>query len=197
MKTALLLSGGVDSIALAWWLRPSLAVTINYGQRPFEGESRAASAVCDALQIDHRIVAVDASRYGSGDLSDRAALAVAPVSDWWPYRNQFIATVAAMATIDEDVDALAFGTVASDAQHVDGSAAFIESLDRLISMQEGAMHVVAPALRLSSLELIEASGVPLDILRFAHSCHAAAVACGDCRGCNKYLDIFEALRGSS
>lgn len=197
MKTALLLSGGVDSIALAWWLRPTLAVTVNYGQRPFNGEVRAASAVCDALRIDHRVVAVDASRYGSGDLSERAALAVAPVSEWWPYRNQFIATISAMATIDEGVETLAFGTVASDAQHVDGSAAFIEALDRLTSIQEGTMHVVAPAIRLSSLELIAVSGVPLDILRFAHSCHEAAFACGDCRGCNKYLEIFEALRGTS
>jgi 7-cyano-7-deazaguanine synthase len=197
VKTALLLSGGVDSIALAWWLRPPLAVTVNYGQRPFDGEMRAASAVCDALKIDHRVVAVDVSRYGSGDLSDRAALAVAPVSEWWPYRNQFIATVAAMATIDEDVDTLVFGTVASDAQHVDGSAAFINALDRLTSLQEGTMHVIAPAIKLSSLALIAASGVPQEILRFAHSCHSAAVACGGCRGCNKYLEIFEALRGTS
>ncbi|RUW76172.1 7-cyano-7-deazaguanine synthase, partial [Mesorhizobium sp. M1E.F.Ca.ET.063.01.1.1] len=29
----LLFSGGLDSSALAWWLRPELCVTINYGQR--------------------------------------------------------------------------------------------------------------------------------------------------------------------
>jgi len=31
---AILLSGGLDSIALAYWLRPQIAVTIDYGQRP-------------------------------------------------------------------------------------------------------------------------------------------------------------------
>ena len=194
MKTALLLSGGVDSIALAWRLRPPLAITVNYGQRPFDGEKRAAAAVCESLEIEHRIVAVDASSYGSGDLSEGEPLAAAPVSEWWPYRNQFIATVAAMATIGDGVDMLAFGTVASDAQHVDGSAVFIEAFNVLMTLQEGGMRIVAPALELSSLDLIRTSGVPLEILGFAHSCHTSSVACGDCRGCNKYLEIFEALR---
>ncbi len=37
-KTAILLSGGMDSIALAYWKRPELAITINYGQKPFLAE---------------------------------------------------------------------------------------------------------------------------------------------------------------
>ena len=33
---ALLLSGGMDSIALAFWKRPEIAITIDYGQRAAE-----------------------------------------------------------------------------------------------------------------------------------------------------------------
>ena len=37
----MLLSGGMDSIAVAYWRRPSLAITIDYGQVPAAGELRS------------------------------------------------------------------------------------------------------------------------------------------------------------
>lgn len=37
-KTAILLSGGMDSIALAYWKRPEIAITIDYGQKPAAAE---------------------------------------------------------------------------------------------------------------------------------------------------------------
>jgi 7-cyano-7-deazaguanine synthase len=42
MDTGLLLSGGMDSVALAYWLRPDVAFTIDYGQLSAEGELRSA-----------------------------------------------------------------------------------------------------------------------------------------------------------
>ena len=29
----LLLSGGMDSISIAWWKRPDVAISVDYGQR--------------------------------------------------------------------------------------------------------------------------------------------------------------------
>lgn len=49
MKTALLLSGGMDSISIAWWKRPDIAITLDYGQRAAEAEIKAASATCSDL----------------------------------------------------------------------------------------------------------------------------------------------------
>ena len=40
MNTALLLSGGMDSIALAYWKRPDIALTIDYGQAAADAEER-------------------------------------------------------------------------------------------------------------------------------------------------------------
>ena len=37
LKTGLLLSGGMDSIAIAWWKRPQWAITFDYGQTAAEG----------------------------------------------------------------------------------------------------------------------------------------------------------------
>jgi 7-cyano-7-deazaguanine synthase len=92
MKTALLLSGGMDSIAIAFWKRPSIAFTIDYGQLPAIAEVRAASAACAELKIEHHVIRTDLRALGSGDLAGAAPSPIAPVSEWWPFRNQMLLT---------------------------------------------------------------------------------------------------------
>lgn len=58
MSDLLLLSGGIDSIALAAWLRPAECLTINYGQRPAAAEFSASAAVCKDLQLPHKLIDV-------------------------------------------------------------------------------------------------------------------------------------------
>jgi len=78
MSTALLLSGGMDSIAIAFWKRPDLALTVDYGQLSADGEIQAAEAVCKSLSIPHEIITVNCRSLGSGDLSGKLAASVAP-----------------------------------------------------------------------------------------------------------------------
>ena len=59
--------------------------------------------------------------------------------------------------------------------------------------QEGNIRVEAPAINLTSKELIEISNIPSSLLFCAHSCHKSSVACGQCRGCNKYIALVDAL----
>ena len=68
MTQALLLSGGMDSISVAWWLRPALALTIDYGQLAATAEIQAARAVCLQLEIPHEGITVD----GNTDLAREA-----------------------------------------------------------------------------------------------------------------------------
>ncbi|MDP9649677.1 7-cyano-7-deazaguanine synthase [Paraburkholderia caledonica] len=193
MKTALLLSGGMDSLCIAWWKRPEVAITIDYGQLPASAEVVAAGAVCKALDIEHHVIRVDCRALGSGDMAGAVANPNAPASDWWPYRNQLLATLAAMKAISLGVNRLLLGTVRSDGSHKDGTPEFVEALSTLLSMQEGAMSVESPAIHLSTVELTRISGVPFGQLAWAHSCHKANVACGDCRGCNKYIQTLQEL----
>ncbi|MNG30769.1 7-cyano-7-deazaguanine synthase [compost metagenome] len=79
----------------------------------------------------------------------------------------------------------------SDGSHKDGTPDFINAISTLMSYQEGGMIIEAPAIELSTAELIRASGIPSDYLAWAHSCHRSDVACGQCRGCNKYFEVFE------
>ena len=194
MKTALLLSGGMDSLCIAWWRRPDVAITIDYGQLPAQAEISAAGAICSALNIEHHVIRVDCRALGSGDMAGASADQHAPASDWWPYRNQLLATLAAMKAISLGVTHLLIGTVRSDGSHMDGTPEFVKALNRLVSMQEGAMNIEAPAIHLGTAELARLSGVPEELLAWAHSCHKANVACGNCRGCNKYFETLQELQ---
>ncbi|KMZ12166.1 Queuosine Biosynthesis QueC ATPase [Candidatus Burkholderia humilis] len=186
MTHALLMSGGQDSIALAYWIRPSLAITVNYGQIPADAEIRAAAAVCSALDIPHEVVHADCAAVGSGDLSGKHPMSIAPVPEWWPYRNQPILTLAAGVALHYRATNLLLGTVSTDASHTDGTQAFIEQASRLFALQEGASQVSASAIEMTSSELIKRADVPMHVLAWAHSCHRSNIACGQCRGCIKH-----------
>lgn len=193
MKTALLLSGGMDSIALAWWKRPELAFTVDYGQLAAPAEIDASAAICHALDIPHTVLRFDAKALGSGDMAGAAPNSNAPASDWWPYRNQLLVTLVAMKAVASDVQRLWLGTVASDGTHKDGTPKFLENISRLLCRQEGGIVVEAPAIGLRTVELIRQSGISRSMLAWAHSCHKADVPCCNCRGCNKYFEVLQEL----
>nr|WP_084545332.1 7-cyano-7-deazaguanine synthase [Derxia gummosa] len=194
MTAGLLLSGGMDSIAIAWWKRPAFAITIDYGQRAAAAERLAATQVCSELGIQHSIITIDCRSLGSGDMSYAPPHAEAKTSDWWPYRNQMLITLASMRAIALGVRTLYIGTVRSDGEsHLDGTEDFVRKVDELTSYQEGGMRIVAPAIGLSTAELVREARVPPSLLAWSHSCHKADIACGDCRGCNKYLDTYREL----
>lgn len=193
MKTGLLLSGGMDSLSIAWWKRPDIAFTLDYGQLAAEAEIAASQTICRRLNINHEIIQVDCGFLGSGDMAGTVAHNAAPASDWWPYRNQLLITLSAMRAINFGVTRLWLGTVKSDSRHRDGGQKFIDVISQLMSYQEGEIRVEAPAISLSTAELIKVSGVPSEVLFWAHSCHKANVACGNCRGCNKYFQTLKEL----
>ena len=193
MKTGILLSGGIDSISLAWWKKPQVAYTVDYGQRSANGEMRAAGAVCSTMDIVHRIIYVDCSSLGSGDLAGREPNLFAPSPEWWPFRNQLLLTLAAMAAVQDGVSKLLFGAVKTDSFHQDGSSDFFSQIDRLVSIQEGGIIIEAPALGMTSSELVETSGIEASVLSWAHSCHKSDFACGNCRGCEKHRLVMREL----
>jgi len=194
MKTALLLSGGMDSIAIAYWKRPDVAFTIDYGQLSARGEIYASESVCHSLEIPHQVINVDCSSLGSGDLAGTTPAKLAPVSEWWPFRNQLLLTLAGMRAVSLSVSTLLFGSVRTDVAHADGRQEFFEKMDHVFSLQEGSLRINAPAIHLTTVELIKTSGVPLSLLGWAHSCHVFDFACGNCRGCFKYLGVMKELQ---
>jgi 7-cyano-7-deazaguanine synthase len=192
--SVLLLSGGLDSTALAALERPTLCVVIDYGQRPAAAEMRAADAVTRALGLPLQQLRLDLGGIGGGLLQDEHPLPDAPCPEWWPFRNQFLATAGAALALRHHLDAVIIGTVAGDGdRHADGSPAFYEVLDRLIALQEGEIRVITPAIGETSTQLVARSQLGEDVLAWTVSCHRANLPCGQCPGCWKRDRVLASL----
>ena len=196
MCKAIMLSGGVDSTALAVLYKYQFAFTVKYGQLCAEAEVRAASRIAERLGLQHCIIDAPIYGIGAGDLVGRppsAARASNEYSEWFPFRNQLIATLTAIKGMEHGVQQLDFGTVKSDGIFADGRQDFFEALSFLMSLQEGGMKVHAPAIDMYSEELILNSGVGRDILGWTHSCHTSNFSCGRCRGCVRRKAVLAGL----
>lgn len=195
-RSLLLLSGGHDSIALAAWLRPAACLTIDYGQRPVEGEIRAAAAVSGALGLPWHSFRVDLTPVGSGllhgdDKASETALVNSPSPEWWPYRNQLLVSLAAAWALPRGFDQIVVGSVKPDGdRHLDGTAGFYTRIDDVVAYQEGGIRVFAPATDMTTVDLVNTSGVTDDVLGYAHSCHIATYSCGACPGCRKHEEVL-------
>lgn len=183
----------MDSASLAYWKRPDHALTIDYGQVAARAEIGAAASIAQALNIRHSTIRLDLSSLGSGDMAGSEPSALAPVPEWWPFRNQLVLTVAGMYAVRVRASEVLIGTVASDASHADGRPEFIEAMSAAMRLQEGALVVTAPALHMTAVDLAKRSGAPRELLAWAHSCHTSSVACGACRGCVKHFETWRDL----
>src|ERR1700738_53761 len=144
-----LMSGGMDSISIAWWKRPDIAFFVDYGQKASAAEESAGRAACDVMQIRHEVIRADCSMLGSGNMSDFAPHPMAPMPEWWPFRNQLILTLAGSAALRVGANQLMMGALKTDGEHADGRPEFIDAISRLMAMQEGCISVTAPAIRLT------------------------------------------------
>ncbi|QMV19720.1 7-cyano-7-deazaguanine synthase [Granulicella sp. 5B5] len=193
MSELLLLSGGIDSIAIAAWLRPAQCLTIDYGQRPAAAEVDAASEVCRRLGLFHDVIRVPINELGSGALAGKPVSEFSSHEEFWPFRNQFLLTLGAMYAMPRSLNAVLIGTVQNDSRHADGSPVFLNQIADLVAQQEGGIAIVAPAIHLDTVELVKVSNVDPSLLGWAHSCHTSHVACGRCPGCNKHSEVMRVL----
>lgn len=191
MSDLLLLSGGIDSIAVAAWLRPAKCLTIDYGQKAAAAEIVASEQACKALQLDHTVLTAQIADVGTGDMSDSGTSVHSQHSEFWPFRNQYLATLAAMYSIKHGYSRVLIGTVATDCRHKDGTHQFVSDMDKLLCAQEGAVRFAAPAISMTSAELVRQSRIDPSALAWAHSCHVGPLACGRCRGCIKHSEIMQ------
>ena len=177
---AILLSGGLDSCALAFWLRPEVAVTVDYGQLPAQGEIRSAAAICSELGIEHIVVRSDAY-FESPPKEAKGSL-------WWPYRNQLLVTLAAIRLHGCSIVELQLGLVKGDVFQ-DCTPKFLGAVTDLMLLQEDRILVQAPAINLTPLELLLRSGIPSEFLGVTMSCHLMDTPCGRCAGCRKNREL--------
>ena len=193
MSELLLLSGGIDSIAIAAWLRPTCCLTVDYGQRPATAEIESAKEVCRRLELPHEVIQVPINELGSGALAGRPVSEFSSHEEFWPFRNQFLLTLAAMYAMPRSLRTVLIGTVRNDNRHADGSIAFLKQIADLVALQEGGIAIIAPAIHLDTVELVKVSNVDPSVLGWAHSCHTSHTGCGHCPGCNKHSETMKVL----
>lgn len=190
MSKVLLLSGGVDSACIAAWQRPDHCLGIDYGQAAAVAEQRSGSSIAAHLDLPITHIRVDASAVGAGLMVARPS-ASGTTPEWWPYRNQLLITLAAAWAIAHGHDEVLAGTVAGDGdRHADGRPEFYEAMTAVLQTQEGHLRVSAPAIDLTTPELIEASAVDDATLGWTHSCHTGNVPCARCPGCTKRGEVL-------
>ena len=192
-KTLLLFSGGLDSTALACTLRPNL-LFVDYGQLSAEAEALATQRIASMLELPLTRIDLGIASLGSGLLSGSPQLTSAPTPEWWPFRNQFLATAAAVIALRLDCSHVALGSVRTDGErHRDGTSEFYQLLDKLMSYQEGAVHVTAPAVQSTTGQLLQASDFDQELIPLTYSCHRANQPCGECPGCWKRDEVLAAI----
>ena len=185
----LLFSGGIDSAAIAWIEKPDALLFVDYGQLPAVGECRAARSLAAAmgLPLEERVAPLTA--FGVGSLVGGPQRPGVP-PEFWPFRNQMLITLAAMAFTHCDHLEILIGTVASGAVHPDGTVSFIEAMSAVLGTQSRA-SVRAPAIDMTGDELLARAELPDELLGWTFSCHTGEWACGRCRGCNKHNAVKE------
>lgn len=189
LKRAILLSGGVDSISLAYYLKPEIAYTIDYGQTVAEREIYVSEYICKVLNIEHKVIRVNCKSLGTGTLANKANINISPSDEWWPFRNQLLITLSSMQAINDGVSEIYLASVKSDKFHTDGTKKFYDLINNTVSYQEGNIKILCPTLELYSHELVQKFNVPLELISLAHSCHISNMACGKCSGCIKQSKV--------
>jgi 7-cyano-7-deazaguanine synthase in queuosine biosynthesis/nucleoside 2-deoxyribosyltransferase len=194
----LLLSGGLDSSAIAAIEKPNRLLFVDYGQMSGSAERAAARAIATHLALPLDELEIDLTTVGAGMLVDSPPSIQETAPEWFPYRNQHLATIAASHALKCGLKSVILGLVAGDgSRHVDGRPSFVSMLDGLISQQEGGVRLVAPHIRTDPVELIAGCGLPEAIVRQTYSCHTANEACDICPGCIRRQGILSQVYGTT
>lgn len=116
-REVLLLSGGLDSTAIAAWWKPAQCLFVDYGQVAAQAEHRAASQVVLDLGLRLDTIQIATDKLGVGAMArepDTSATTPNTSPEWWPFRNQLLITIAASWAVTRGFATVLIGTVASD-----------------------------------------------------------------------------------
>ena len=164
--SALLYSGGLDSVAAAWLLPHAVPVYVTLGH-PYEAaELRTARQLAPHL---HVLAGPPVGRLQEPDGHIR-------------HRNALLVTVAAA----HGYRTIYMGAVRGEASP-DKSPAFFRRMTQLLATSEAERHAVqAPFAHLTKSQLLRqalAAGMPHQRALASRSCYSPAGACGQCQAC--------------
>jgi 7-cyano-7-deazaguanine synthase len=206
-KAILLLSGGMDSTTLLWWMREQgisniHTVSIDYGQRHRVELDASRTLSASGGAVSHKVISLDLTQIGGSPLTDKA-LAVPTAEDdrqistVVPYRNMLFVTAAAAYGEQISISDLFISPVKDDsAAYRDCRREFYDALERSLSL--GATHdttarIHTPFVDWSKADVI-AEGLKLSVpYDQTHTCYEGTrPACGRCDACCERIEAFRA-----
>lgn len=220
MKAAVtLLSGGLDSTTLAYYLRSKgyreiIALSFDYGQR-HKKELRAAQEIADLLDAEHHIITLGvaddgwATRplsvlLGKNALTDSAV----PVPDGHyaednmkvtvvPNRNAIMLSIAYGVAVARGAELVAFAAHSGDHRiYPDCRPEFVEALGRALELgnewADPLPRIEGPFLNTDKAEIVrEASRLQVPFVQ-TWSCYKGGDShCGTCGTCYERREAFE------
>lgn len=202
MKAVSLLSGGVDSSTLLYWLMEEkyselYPLTIIYGQKHSK-EIDSAKKIAERLKIPHLIVDISSIKplLKKGALTGEATVPYAHYSDETqkqtivPNRNAILLSLATAYAITNDADVIAYAAHHSDrAVYPDCRQEFVEAFDKAMKLanlyDNPEIKIVAPFINMTKAEIVRLGTdmkVPYEL---TWSCYEgrerSCLKCGTCR----------------
>ena len=207
MTTAILLSGGMDSITLLWWLKtqnqsPVHAISIDYNQR-HRIELQSAARLAHLAEVAaHKTITLDLNTIGNSPLTDPTL--TVPIADAnqqidtvVPFRNMLFVTLAAAYCETQHISDLYLAPVKDDYQaYRDCRRPFYDSLEK--SLRLGGTHDTPFALHTPFVDKWKSEVIALGLelgVPYAetHTCYEGLrPACGLCDACAERIAAFKA-----
>jgi 7-cyano-7-deazaguanine synthase len=204
-RAILLLSGGMDSTTLLWWMKTQgiseiHTVSIDYGQRHLIELTCSAELSRIAGAQSHRVLKLDLTQIGGSPLTDAqlhvpAAKAKQQISTVVPYRNMLFVTLTAAWAETQGITDIFLSPVKDDeAAYRDCRRPFYDALESALSL--GATHNIhmrthTPFVDKWKIEVVKIGltlGVPYEQ---THTCYEGTrPACGRCDACTERLHAF-------
>lgn len=210
-RAVLLLSGGMDSTTLLWWMKTQNiteihTIAIDYGQRHrIELESSEKLSQMAKTQ-SHRVLKLDLTQIGGNPLTD-ATKTVPAASDKQqintvvPYRNMLFVTLASAWAETQGIANLYLSPVKDDFEaYRDCRRDFYNALEQALSL--GATHdtkvkIHTPFVDKWKTEVVKIGldlGVPYE---HTHTCYEGQrPACGKCDACTERIQAFKTNKAS-
>ena len=208
MKVVSLLSGGIDSSTLLYWLKhyheDVVALTILYGQKHLR-EVLSAQEIAKRCGVHHKILDLISLREILSSALTREDIAVPEVpetADYYdtlqstivPNRNMILLSIAAGYAVSLGFDAVAYAAHWSDrGVYPDCRDIFVSSIEHTIRLatDNPSFRVLAPFISLDKSEIIRIGanlGVPYDL---TWSCYRGEeIHCGTCSSCRERKRAF-------
>jgi len=209
MKIVALISGGLDSTTLLYWLKARghtvYALSICYGQR-HERELEAARKICERANAQHLTIdmrclqtVLHSALTGYCEVprptgETYEAYAESLQSTVVPNRNMILLSVAAGYAYSIDAHAVAYAAHASDfAVYPDCRPNFVQSLEETLrlSLDDYTFKVLAPFVHMNKSEIVKLGkslGVPFEL---TWSCYKGqTLHCGECSSCKERHRAF-------